>query len=156
MCVCIRQVSFLFFSRFSGPIDSCLKKVSESQLQSIKEVFVYITSAYIQLTPPNSKLLFAYFGMNHILSVCPSARNKRVFGIVLRRPRCKSVCHLLRSRDDFTPKVFMETVKEALISINKQTMQNLQIKVNTQMYTYCVHVMLSNCLIQILSMHMSL
>ena len=110
-------------------MDSCLKKLSDSLHFTAKEVFVYVTSSVLRLTPPNSELLFASFAIEHILTVQCSAKNTSAVGVVFKRSKAKCVCHLFDCGDQFTTKIFLKTVKEALVSIREEDTVSLKNKV---------------------------
>jgi hypothetical protein len=114
--------------RFTGGVDSCLKKLSDSLHFTAKEVFVYVTSSVLRLTPPNSELLFASFAIEHILTVQCSAKNTSAVGVVFKRSKAKCVCHLFDCGDQFTTKIFLKTVKEALVSIREEDTVSLKNK----------------------------
>ena len=96
---------------------------------TVKEVFVYVTTSVLRLTPPNTDLLFASFAVEHILTIECSTKKKTVVGVVFKRSKAKCVCHLFECGDDLTSKIFVKTVKEALVSIREQDMITLKNRV---------------------------
>ena len=117
-------------TRFLGPVDVCAREVIKSSHQSTKDVQVDVSLTGIKLTPPDSNLLFAAFGTEHILSISSCAKNKRFVGIIFKRSRGRCVCHLFRCRDDATPKILVSTVNKALVSISKNAMCKLKEQVS--------------------------
>nr|WNS50026.1 uncharacterized protein 1 [Halisarca dujardinii] len=122
-------------NRFSGEVDHCLRKMTTSVHFAAKEVFVYVTNSVLRLTPPHSDLLFASFSVEHVLGVESSLKTESVVGIVFKRSKAKCACHVFDCKDRLTAKIFLKTVKEALVSIPEE--ESLRLKARAEEIERC-------------------
>ena len=95
--------------RYLGCVDVAAKELVD--LRSPVDVVAYVSSEKVRLAPPkNEALLFKSFSMKELFLVQKCTKNKRIFGIIVWKPKSVPVCHVLRCSSNIMANSFYESV----------------------------------------------
>ena len=91
------------------------------------EVVVYVTSERVRLAPPNNAaVLFKSFAVKDILSVQRCAKNKRIIGVVIWKPRSVPICHVLRCPDHLVANSLVDAIWLQSQSVDDVTLSKVK------------------------------